>query len=144
MANKKVIVLIILSLLAVVSLFYGMLSPPKTKRREISAKGENLSSEARVPSKGSLIKSERRAKKTEFTSWGKNPFIPEKEPVIIAPDEGITLKGILWNKNKPKAMINDYTVSEGDKIEGNKVVRIKEDSVILNNGSADFEVKLKR
>ncbi|MEI6631760.1 MAG: hypothetical protein WCL25_04000 [bacterium] len=64
---------------------------------------------------------------------------------LLAPSKissALSLNGILWDKTNPLAMINDKVVHVGSKIAGNKVVDIKEDRVILNNASGDFELRL--
>lgn len=79
-----------------------------------------------------------RAKKTKFTSWGRNPFLP-KGSSSAASD----LAGILWDEKSPKAIIGGIVVGIGDRVGGNTVVDIQKDRVILNDGAKDFEVGLK-
>jgi hypothetical protein len=77
--------------------------------------------------------------------WARCPFsgkiYTEKEAAGIA---GLKLDGILWDKQKPIAIIAGQVVEIGGKVEGNIVVDIKEDRVILSNGSNNFELKLGR
>jgi len=49
----------------------------------------------------------------------------------------------MWNKTNPTAMIGDVIVKRGDKLGANTVVEINPDSIILNDGTKDFELKLK-
>ncbi|MDD5449468.1 MAG: hypothetical protein PHO42_02595 [Candidatus Omnitrophica bacterium] len=76
----------------------------------------------------------RRAERTRFTSWGRNPFLTR----ISLTDAG--LAGILWDEKSPKAIIGGSIVGIGDKIGGNTVVDIQKDRVILNDGSENFEI----
>lgn len=55
---------------------------------------------------------------------------------------GVALEGILWDKERPMAIINDTIREIGDKVGINTIVDIKQDRVILNDGSKDFELKL--
>jgi len=57
---------------------------------------------------------------------------------------GLILSGIIWDKDKPSAIINNSIVELGDTVSGNIVVDIRQDRVILNDGSNTFELKLGR
>jgi len=73
-----------------------------------------------------------------YPAWGRNPFVLE-----TAQNAGkLILNGILWDDEKPQALIGDHIVSKGDSIGSSIVVDIKKDSVILNNGIEDLELKL--
>ncbi len=54
----------------------------------------------------------------------------------------LELRGIFLNEGAPMALINDNIVAVGDKIGRNVVSAIKEDVVVLNDGSKDFEIRL--
>lgn len=135
MKNKKVIILIVLSIFAVISLIHGMVARPraKTAGQDITGKKELL-----PPQSGFSV--ERRAKRSKFTSWKRNPFVAGGTSTA----SNLVLSGIIWSKSKPKAMIGDMIVTKGTKIEGNTVVDIKPDKVILNDGTKDFELKLEK
>jgi len=63
---------------------------------------------------------------------------------LVSSAQGISLNGIIFNKDMPVAVINNTIAKEGDLIANNtKIVSIKRDSVILNDGSKDFELKLR-
>jgi len=132
MQNKKVIVLIILAVIAIFSLFHGVTSVPKGRRAQAPiymAKG--------IEPQNIIILKKRRAKRTNFISWGKNPFLLEKSSIIAS-----GLSGILWDKENPKAIINEAIVGIGDKVGGSIVKDITKDKVILNDGANDFELRL--
>lgn len=80
-------------------------------------------------------------KKREL-DWRRDPFGLEK--IIVEGEEAIQLilKGIIWDEEKPFAIINEVVVNKGDKIEGNTVIEIKRDSVILSNGLKKFTLKI--
>jgi len=73
-----------------------------------------------------------------------------RDPFVAGPAEqveevsvsGLTLSAIIWDKDNPIAIINEKISKIGDKIGTNKIVEIKQDRVILNDGTKDFELKL--
>lgn len=113
--------------IAIFSLFHGITSGPKKTTPQLKMFKERTI----------IIPERRSAKRTRFTSWGRNPFSLENASIVSS-----GLKGILWDKENPKAIINDNIVGIGDKVDANTVVDIKQDRVILNNGAQDFELKL--
>lgn len=131
MQNKKIIILIILGIAAVISLFYGMFASSKAGRNVILKK-------ISVPQEFAYLT--RNAKKTAYSSWSRDPFSASSAP--IKGYRGFVLSGIMWDKESPTAIINDNIVKIGDKISGNAVVDIKQDRVILSDGIKDFELKL--
>lgn len=151
MQNKKLVVLIILGIAAVFSLIYGITASPKGKDARAAKPAITHEAETIQPVKKLLLK-ERHAVKTKFKSWGRNPFIQGKiqeeiqekiqEKPPIPESLKLTLKGIMWNEKNPRALINNTILSKGDKIGINTIVNIKQKSVILNDGTKDFEIKL--
>lgn len=131
MKSKKTIIAIILCIGAVISLVYAMTSRPKVKRK-ILPDSETIS-----PAAG-IMPTKRQAAQTKFVSFGRNPFAPRGSSI-----KNLILNGILWDKEKPLAIINNTTVSVGDKIDGNTIVDIKEDRVILSDGTSNIELKLR-
>ncbi|MDP2929661.1 MAG: hypothetical protein Q8O01_06355 [Candidatus Omnitrophota bacterium] len=136
MPNKKVIALIVLTVLAVISLIYGVTASPKSRVKDISV------SEGRaVTPSSSVIPIRRRAGRSQFKSWKKSPFVSNK---VKPAAPKLVLSGIIWNNTKPRAMIGSAIVVKGDTIGENKVVEIKQDRVILNDGAKDFELKMEK
>jgi len=69
--------------------------------------------------------------------------IPELQNQLVSTAQGLSLNGIIFNKDMPVAIINNAIAKEGDLVASNiKVVSIKSDSVVLNDGSKNFELKL--
>lgn len=127
--NKKLIILIILSVLAVFSLIRGAVTPTKSRRlveKPIGPAEEGLSVKRYV-------------KRSNYSGWGRNPFTKEA-PIKLA--TGPTLEGIMWDEKLPLALINGETVKIGDKLGSDTVIDIQKDKVILNDGSRDLELKL--
>ena len=70
-------------------------------------------------------------------------------PITIIPVQALSiedfeLSGIMHLEDGPRAIINNITVVEGDKIEGALVTSIDEDSVVLTRKNADITLRLKR
>ena len=151
MQNKKNIVLIILGIAAVFSLIYGITAPPKGGGARAVKSSDAREAEA-VPPVRKLVLKERHAVKTEFKSWGRNPFIKKgiqekiqeniQEKPAVPESLKLTLNGIIWNAKNPRALINNAILSKGDKIGANTIVDIKQKSVVLNDGTKDFEIRL--
>lgn len=135
--NKKIIILILLVILAAVSLIYGITTPPKGRDKKSATDFTSVIEEQEVLTVDKNgVASKRQARKTDYLSWDRNPFSLKE---ICG---GLVLNGILWDEEKPVAVINNFELSVGDKIEGNVVVEIKPQAVILNNGIENFELRL--
>ncbi|MFA5100907.1 MAG: hypothetical protein WC547_08505 [Candidatus Omnitrophota bacterium] len=132
MRNKKVIILIVLSLAAVFSLIYGIASSSRTKYKP--SLEEKTGAEGIQSVEGSF----RHAKRSGYEYWGRTPF----SLAPIKAFQGLILEGIVWDNDKPVAIINGSVVKIGDTIDEHIVVDIKPDRVILNDGSKEFELKL--
>lgn len=68
----------------------------------------------------------------------RDPFFPV--PKVAA--SSIVLNGILWDENKPTAIINNEIVQVGQSVNGKVIVGIRKDRVILSDGSKEFELKM--
>ena len=67
-----------------------------------------------------------------------------KEVQVSVTGRRLVLDGIAWDRKSPRAVVNDRIVAVGDEVGGSTVVEIRKDRVILNNGAADFELRLGR
>ena len=76
---------------------------------------------------------------SEFKDWGRNPFVLAEGITAVT---GLNLIGILWDADSPQAIINEEIVRVGDRVEGNEVVDILKDRVILHDGEKEFELRL--
>lgn len=74
----------------------------------------------------------------------KNPFRADHAVGNIAVDGGSenVLKGIIWDSQKPFAIIGDSVVMEGDYIDNKKVIKIDKDAVILDNNGKEEILRL--
>ncbi|MFA5144298.1 MAG: hypothetical protein WC522_09110 [Candidatus Omnitrophota bacterium] len=136
MQNKKVILLVILAFLAIASLIYGM---GAGHRKDASGRGVIKKKNAAAAAEKDIAESRRRARRTDFRSWKRSPFIPKGEP-----RSKLTLNGILADGANFKAMIGDTIVGKGGMVDGSRVIEVTKDKVILNDGTKDFELKLER
>lgn len=79
----------------------------------------------------------------EEAEWGRDPFsgrlyLSEKKA------SALRLVGIIWDKHQPLAMINERILKAGDTIQGKQIIRINPDSVIIDDGSKETELKLQQ
>lgn len=139
MQNKKVILLIILGVLAVISLIRGITAQPGNGRRASSKSAAVQGNKANLDE--NILLTKRLATQTQFKSWRRRLFAPFG---TASSSSSLVVSGIIWSKDRPKAMIGDTIVAKGDTIGGNKVVDIKPDKVILNDGVKDFELKIEK
>lgn len=143
MQNKKLIALIVLGIAAIFSLIYGIVTPSRI-RHEISKKSTDIKEQA-LPTaeiKTALTTNTGRARRTNFSTWGQDPF--SSGPAVSSPStiSDMILTGILWDDTAPLAMINDNPIGVGDKIGGYTVVEIHKDRVILTDGTKTYELRL--
>lgn len=135
--HKKLLLLIVLSITALFSLFHGILSPAGTKRGLLA---KDAGSQKAILTEKGIIFLTRRAKRSDYSYWGRNPFSISGARIWRL--GALTINGILWDKKNPLAIINEEIVKVGDKIDGNTVVGIEQNRVILNDGSKDIELLL--
>jgi len=136
MQTKKLLILIVLAIAAVASLVYGIITPSEARRR--SSKGKKLASSHVAALKA--IAQPRRPKTSAYISWGASPFTTAK--VEIKKFAKISLNGIVWDEESPRAIINDEIVAIGDRVSEYRIIDIKPNSVVLDDGTDEFEYVL--
>ncbi|NQU95202.1 MAG: hypothetical protein HQ549_03090 [Candidatus Omnitrophica bacterium] len=143
MKNKKLVVLIILGIGAILSLIYGITTPSRGKRSAATSRKpqEAVTQDNTAQHASKIVPTARRAKKTEFTTWKRNPFTPTGVPGTSS--SALTLGGIMWQEVSPKAMVSNEIVGIGDKVGGYKVIDIKKDRVVLSDGKENHTLYLK-
>jgi len=83
-----------------------------------------------------------------FSKTDRDPFSPlvSKSGVLLIPREvdlgGLAVKGIIYFKESPVAIINDEIVGIGENIGEYLVLEIEEKRVILKKGDQEFILKL--
>ncbi len=73
----------------------------------------------------------RKKARTSFEDWGRNPF------VLTQAIKALTIEGILWDEQDPKAMINGYIVGVGDKVGSNTIINITPTSVTIKGDAGE-------
>lgn len=71
-----------------------------------------------------------------------DPFSPVFDKIDRSKQKTLMVEGIVWDKQRAMVIINNQIIGVGDQVEGNTVVEIKDNSVILNDGIKDFELRL--
>jgi len=141
MQDKKVVALIVLTVLAVISLIYGVTATPKGRTKSAAVTDKQIAVTPAQDAAKNVVSTDRRARRSQFKVWKRSPFIDGQAASAVSE---LTLNGIIWSKTKPKAMIGDIMVVKGDTIGGNKVIDIQPKRVILNDGIKDFELKIEK
>lgn len=144
--NKKNIVQLIISgilLVVLLILVISAVNAKKTKRQVIDKIGKPaVSKEAQDlenPPKSLFEELEDQARGITLT---RDPFIFAPMAVSKDTNSAFHLNGILWDKQEPIALINGSFIKKGESIDSAIVVEIRQDRVILNDGTHSFEVKL--
>ena len=83
----------------------------------------------------------------EDSPWGRNPFLTEAEtlkPLVPAGGEAAvpTVRAIIMGRPKPVATVDGKVVTVGDKIGDERVMEIREDSVVLGTGRERRSLKI--
>jgi len=137
MENKKLIVLG--ALVAVnILVFFNAFSPTSKKISKVATKTV-LQPQEKGEASAPVTLESKSSSSTAHELWGRDPFVRKLAP---AQSEKESLEGIIWDEETPMAMINDSVVKVGDNVNGNTVIEIKQDCVILNDGRKNFELKL--
>lgn len=79
----------------------------------------------------------------EEAEWGRDPFsgrMYSSEKKASA----LRLIGIIWDEKEPLAMINERILKVGDMIQGKQIIRINSDSIVVDDGSKEIELKLQQ
>jgi len=90
-----------------------------------------------LPQDPTLEESRRVMERVASTSWGRDPFLLEKEGVhaIKATSDNslanLKLYGIIWAAEGGCAIINDWVVKAGDQVAGLSVKEIHQDHLVL-------------
>ena len=85
----------------------------------------------------------REKEEAKHLTWDRDPFGLEV-PVEEEEEERFefTLNGIIWDKDSPYAIINEEVVGSGGKVGSYTVVEIKEDSVLLDDGTERITLRI--
>lgn len=74
-----------------------------------------------------------------------------RDPFTAAPitsektlQSGVDLTGILWDKDKPLAIIDGEIIKKGERVGSKTVIDIKRDRIILSDGEMLTELKLEQ
>lgn len=120
--DKKIIVLAVL-LFGVGIIWF---SPPRKSDQGLTAPSAAVSSSARI--------------RTSFSGWGRNPFMLRGE--LSETVRGLVLDGIVWDTDKPFAIINNQVYGIGDAVGKSRILRITQTEVSLEEDGTTFTLKL--
>ncbi len=143
--DKKKIEIIATSLLIVIFILVSISSFKKVKKA-VSLPKPAAASQNIEPVQGALptLSPGLNRKSVEakvYKDWGRDPF---SGVVYSVEGKDITLKftGVLWDESNPQALINGKIVGNNSRVGKYTVIKISKDSVILNDGLKDLELRL--
>ncbi len=147
--DRKKIALILIIVLAIVFLVFLMSTLKKVSKKPkavpVVERKIALTKHREPTTKGSPAKSraERAETEEEIASlvWGRDPFVLV-ETGAVETGAPISLGGIIWDKKRPKAMINNEIYKVGDKIGNIEIVDIKRNSVLIKVDGKIREISL--
>lgn len=157
--KKKTLIELILTAILIIVLLFAVNNAIKRPKRSVPAAVkpgvkntppavDNIS-QTKAPQAAMSVKPQYQLQEEESQSLElkRDPFsamAPAVTKSQAAEASSITLSGILWDENNPLAIINNKVVKKADSVSGCRVVEIKQESVVLNDGTRDFEFKLGR
>ncbi|MCP4652271.1 MAG: hypothetical protein GY858_02655 [Candidatus Omnitrophica bacterium] len=73
----------------------------------------------------------------------KDPFIPSQIRSSSGGSSDLQiLVGIIWDEKSPVAVFNDYVVSEGELIDGCRIIKISEENVLIDDNGSEINLGL--
>lgn len=143
--DKKRLEIIVTAILVLVFILAWANTFSRIKKRagQKPAVPVSIEQEARAlsPAVAPAIKQD--ALNNQGSDWGRDPFSGRiYKAVKEEAQKDLRVAGILWSKKKPTAIINNKICEIGSRVGGCVVVDIKEDRVILDDGTRAFELKL--
>ncbi len=130
--DQKKAILAVLALIAVFVWYNGLKSFSKNKDSAPSGYLEVSSSRQEI----------KRKKRSGHKEWGRDPFMVTQTPASSS--SALALDGIVYDEKDSYVLINNQLLHIGDEVNGNRVVGIQQDRVILNDGNKDIELKLEQ
>ncbi|MDP8266686.1 MAG: hypothetical protein P9M07_07055 [Candidatus Aceula meridiana] len=73
-------------------------------------------------------------------------ILPIETPKILKPKEppSVRITGLIWNSDRPQAIINNHVVSEGDAVEDFTIVRIHPSGIDIDFLGEIFTIKIEK
>ena len=102
-----------------------------------------------LPQDPELEQAHRIMEKAASAPWKRDPFLLEKEgaqalkPADDSTFANLRLSGIVWTKEGGRAVVNDWVVKAGDKVEGATVREICQDHLVLEKQGKQYILRLR-
>ncbi|MEK6600119.1 MAG: hypothetical protein AABY52_07265 [Deltaproteobacteria bacterium] len=81
------------------------------------------------------------AKKIVNVPWGRDPFVALTGDGFVKP-ANLKLTAIIYNNKKPSAIVNNKIIYIGDSVDGQKVIDITKQYVILRGVSGAYKLEI--
>ena len=75
--------------------------------------------------------------RSSAATWRRDPFVLERQG---AGSDELSCTGILWDAERPVALINGRAVQPGEEVDGYQVVEISRDRVSLSDGTHTIQL----
>lgn len=145
MNEKKQIIIIVGLLIMLILVWIFVLQPHKKSLDKMNASKEESGLEFKIilEMAEKYFKDKEDVQKFSYEE-GKDPFSLERRKVVSG-EKGVAsgflkelvLKGILWDSQRPLAIINGEVVGKGSIIKGMEIKRIEPDYVVLDVGGEE-------
>ena len=140
MHNKEKIQLVIVGVLFIVFIGAFLNTMKKSKPKEDSALNQPIGLNNPLPQNEgqpqvTFLKLQEESRKLKL----------KRDPFTLSPievDQGPHLQGIVWDAKHPTAVINGQILGVGSQFDGSKIVEIRKDRIIFNDGTKNFELIL--
>lgn len=143
MHKKGITEIVITAVLIIILFFLSINSLKKSKHPGVLLKAETRPSaagrSAKIHRNSNFKKMEDATKDLRVT---RDPFVAGAPTLEAASACGLSLAGIVWDKDKPLAIINETILKTGDRIEPYEIIEIRQKSVILSDGINELTLTL--
>lgn len=141
-SEKRLLILLgIVAIVFIVDRF--LLSPGSDEPAESESTVTRIQAASTLLSGGSAESTATSRPRTQFSTWGRDPFSATRRIGIASSEAGGAsvkhrLKGLFWKEGKAFALIDDLVIGEGEEDNGLRVDKIEGNEVRCRQGSRTF------
>lgn len=128
---------IVVTIVAVL-VFLGLLSSTLSKKKDVPKQKP-----AATPFSSAVKAQMTREKLQDNLQWGRDPFVTAIYQVKTEVGTGsFMLSAVIWDENKPLAIINGEVVCVGDAVGGCRVIKINKDNAVIEKDGKEETIEL--
>lgn len=145
--DKKRIEIIVTSILGLVFILIAANSCRVLKKRSAAAPSARpaavIQPQAPVAQPKATLAGQNKTGSSVQLQWGEDPFSGKVYLKLTEDKEAeFVVSGIVWDENRPTAIINNKVCETGSRVGGYTVVAIKQDRLVLSDGFQVFEKRI--